>query len=68
MLLKTNTLVRRTFYYYLAAQIITTIVSLGGIFVELEKDDKVLQDIIVEGLVQLIESLFYVWVILAVII
>ena len=67
MLLKTNTLVRRTFYYSLAAQIITTIVSLGGIFVELEKDDKVLQDIlIVEGVVQLIESLFYVWVILAI--
>ena len=67
MLLKTNTLVRRTFYYSLAAQIITTIVSLGGIFVELEKDDKVLQDIlIVEGVFQLIESLFYVWVILAI--
>ena len=66
MLLKTNTLVRRTFYYSLAAQIITTIVSLDGIFVELKSEDKVLQDILIlEAIVQFIESLFYIWVILA---
>ena len=66
MFLATKTFVQKTIYFSLLVQLITTIVSLDGIFVELKSEDKVLQDILIlEAIVQFIESLFYIWVILA---
>ena len=67
MLLETNTLVSKTIYLYLIIQIITTIVSFGGLFKKLKERDYVLKEILVlEGVVQLIESFFYIWVIFAI--
>ena len=67
MLLKPDTLVSKTIYASLVVQIITTVVSLGGIFTKLKEKDVVLQEILVlEAVVQLIESCFYVWVIFAI--
>ena len=66
MFLATKTFVQKTIYFSLFVQLITTIVSLDGIFVKLRSEDKVLQDILIlEAIVQFIESLFYIWVILA---
>ena len=66
MFLATKTFVQKTIYFSLLVQLITTVVSLDGIFVELRSEDKVLQDILIlEAIVQFIESLFYIWVILA---
>ena len=66
MFLATKTFVQKTIYFSLFVQLITTIVSLDGIFVKLRNEDKVLQDILIlEAIVQFIESLFYIWVILA---
>ena len=67
MLLKSVTLLSKTIYASLVVQIITTVVSLGGIFTKLKEKDVVLQEILVlEAVVQLIESCFYVWVIFAI--
>lgn len=67
MLLKPNTLVAKTIYASLAIQIITTIVSLDGLFKKIKQKDFVLKEILVlEGIVQLIESGFYIWVIFAI--
>ena len=67
MLLKPDTLVSKTIYASLVVQIITTVFSLGGIFTKLKEKDVVLQEILVlEAVVQLIESCFYVWVIFAI--
>jgi hypothetical protein len=67
LLLKANNIVAKTVYASLAIQIITTIVSLAGIFKKLKEKDIVLQEILVlEAFVQFIESFFYIWVILAI--
>jgi len=67
MLLETNTLVSKTVYFSLIVQIITTIVSFGGLTQKLNEKDNVLKEILVlEGFVQLIELFFYIWVIFAI--
>ncbi len=67
MLLKPDTLVAKTIYASLVIQIITTIVSFDGLFKKLKEKDFVLKEILVlEGIVQFIESFFYIWVIFAI--
>lgn len=67
MVLETNTLVSKTIYFSLVVQIITTIVSLGGLFVKIKDNDYILKEILLlEGVVQIIESCFYIWVIFAI--
>uniref|UniRef100_A0A6C0C522 Uncharacterized protein n=1 Tax=viral metagenome TaxID=1070528 RepID=A0A6C0C522_9ZZZZ len=67
MLLETNTLVSKTIYLSLIIQIITTIISFEGLLKKLKEKDYVLKEILVlEGVVQLIESFFYIWVIFAI--
>jgi len=67
MLLETNTIVSKTIYLSLIIQIITTIISFGGLFKKLKERDYVLKEILLlEGIVQLIESFFYIWVIFAI--
>lgn len=67
MVLETNTLVSKTIYFSLVVQIITTIVSFGGLFVKIKDNDYVLKEILLlEGVVQIIESCFYIWVIFAI--
>ena len=67
MLLKANTLVSKTIYISLIVQILTTLISAGGLFAKLKEKDFVLKEILIlEGVVQLIESVFYIWVIFAI--
>ena len=67
MLLKPNTIVAKTIYASLVIQIITTLISLEGLFKSLKEKDFVLKEILVlEGFVQLIETFFYIWVIFAI--
>ena len=67
MLLKADTFVSKTIYFSLVVQIITTLVSLEGLFRKINKKDEVLKEILLlEGIVQLIESCFYIWVIFAI--
>ena len=67
MLLKPDTLVSKTIYASLVIQIITTIVSFDGLFKKLKEKDFVLKEILIlEGIVQFIESFFYIWVIFAI--
>ena len=67
MLLKADSVVSKTIYASLVIQIITTIISLEGLFKKLKDKDVVLKEILIlEGIVQLIESCFYIWVILAI--
>jgi len=67
MVLETNTLVSKTIYFSLVVQIITTIVSFWGLFVKIKDNDYVLKEILLlEGVVQIIESCFYIWVIFAI--
>jgi len=67
MLLKPDTIVSKTIYFSLVVQIITTLVSFEGLFRKISDKDYVLKEILVlEGLVQLIESFFYIWVIFAI--
>ena len=62
-----TTLVYKTIYLSLIVQIITTIISFNGLIIKLKKKDFVLKEILVlEGVVQLIESCFYVWVIFSI--
>ena len=49
MVLETNTLVSKTIYFSLVVQIITTIVSLGGLFVKIKDNDYVLKEILLLG-------------------
>ena len=59
-------LVEKTIKFSLFVQIITTFVSLDGLFVKIPAKDSVLQEILaIEAFVQFIEGFFYVWVILA---
>ena len=67
MVLETNTLVSKTIYFSLVVQIITTIVSFWGLFVKIKDNDYVLKEILLlEGVVQIIESCCYIWVIFAI--
>jgi len=67
MLLKPNTFVAKTIYASLAIQIITTIISFDGFLKKLKEKDYVLKEILVlEGIVQFIETFFYIWVIFAI--
>jgi len=67
MLLKADNIVSKTIYASLIIQIITTVISLGGLLKKLKEKDYVLKEILVlEAFVQLIESLFYIWVIYAI--
>ena len=67
MLLESNTIVSKTIYISLAVQIITTLISFDGLFKKINVKDFVLKEILLlEGVVQLIESLFYIWVIFAI--
>ena len=67
MLLKPNTLVSKTIYFSLVVQIISTLISFEGLFRKISDKDYVLKEILIlEGIVQLIESCFYIWVIFAI--
>ena len=47
----------------LAIQLITGLVTAGGIFIKLEDKDMILHDVLViETIVQLIEGLFYIYI------
>jgi bacteriorhodopsin len=59
-------LIKRTIYFSLFAQILTTVISMDGFNYELNGKDKILKDILLlETFVQIIEAIFYVWVILS---
>tara|TARA_B100001094_G_scaffold320273_1_gene366257 strand:+ start:10 stop:693 length:684 start_codon:yes stop_codon:yes gene_type:complete len=56
-----------TFYISIIIQIISGIISFYGIFIKLDKEDKILNDVLViETLVQIVEGLFYIYIILAI--
>ena len=58
--------VSRTVYASLAIQLITTGISLDGLSYTLEPTDTILHDILLlEAFVQVVEAVFYIWVILA---
>ena len=58
--------VSRTVYASLAIQLGTTAVSLDGLNYELSEKDAILHDILIlETFVQIVEAVFYIWVILA---
>ena len=59
-----GSLMRLTFYISIVIQFITGIVTFGGIFYKLPKQDRVLKDILgLETIVQLVEGLFYIYII-----
>ena len=59
-------LIKQSIYISLLVQIITGIVSVIGIFQKIPKKDKILTDILImETIVQIIELLFYTWLILS---
>ncbi len=61
-----NKLVGKTIYFSLFVQIITTLVSLDGLNYDLNNRDKILKDILIlETIVQIVEAIFYIWVISA---
>ena len=67
MLLKANNIVSKTIYASLVIQIITTIISLDGLRQKVNIKDFVLKEILVlEALVQFIESFFYIWIIFSI--
>ena len=54
--------VKNTMLFSLLVQIITGLISIHGIFIKLDFNDKILSDILIlETIVQIIEFLFYVW-------
>lgn len=58
--------IKNTIYFSFVVQIITSIIASQGLFEEVSIQDEVLKDILrMELLVQIVESSFYVWVILA---
>ena len=58
--------VSRTVYASLAIQLGTTAISLDGLNYELSEKDEILHDILLlEAFVQVVEAVFYIWVILA---
>jgi hypothetical protein len=61
-----NKLVSKTIYFSLFVQIVTTLISLDGLNYNLNKEDSILKIILIlEAFVQLVEGIFYVWVIYA---
>lgn len=57
-------LVQQTIYISLFVQVVTTLVSLDGFSLQLRPSDKILQEILwIETIVQLVEGIFYVWII-----
>ena len=55
--------VKNTMLFSLVVQIITGLVSLHGVFIKLDFNDKILSDILLlETIVQIIEFLFYIWI------
>ena len=59
-------LVGKTIYFSLFVQIITTLVSIDGLRYDLNDRDKILKDILIlETIVQIVEAIFYVWVVAA---
>lgn len=55
-----------SFYLSLIVQFITGLVTLGGLFYKLPKQDKILIDILaLETVVQLVEGFFYVYIIMS---
>ena len=63
---KNHNIVSKTVYFSLLVQIITTLISIDGITYKLKPKDNVLTDILIlETVVQIVEAVFYVWVIFA---
>ena len=59
-------LVGKTIYFSLFVQIVTTLLSLDGLNYDLNDKDKILKDILIlETIVQVVEAIFYIWVIAA---
>ena len=59
-------LVGKTIYFSLFIQIVTTLLSLDGLNYDLNDKDKILKDILIlETIVQVVEAIFYIWVIAA---
>tara|TARA_Y100000591_G_C21692366_1_gene623831 strand:+ start:28 stop:720 length:693 start_codon:yes stop_codon:yes gene_type:complete len=59
-------LVGKTIYFSLFVQIVTTLLSLDGLNYDLNDKDKILKDILIlETIVQVVEAIFYIWVISA---
>ena len=59
-------LVSKTIYFSLFVQIVTTLLSLDGLTYDLNDKDKILKDILIlETIVQVVEAIFYIWVIAA---
>ena len=58
--------IKNTIYFSFVVQIITSLVASTGLLEELSERDTILKDILkMELLVQIVESSFYIWVILA---
>jgi hypothetical protein len=65
-ILNSKTLLEQTIHLSLFVQIITTILSLQGFTYKLNKEDEILKGVLgIETFVQIIEAVFYIWVILA---
>ena len=59
-----NSIVSKTVYFSLFMQILTTILSINGVTIKLKEKDKILTEILIlETIVQVIEAIFYIWVI-----
>ena len=59
-------LVGKTIYFSLFVQVITTLVSIDGLRYDLNDRDRILKDILIlETIVQIVEAIFYVWVVAA---
>ena len=60
---KNSNIVSKTVYFSLFVQIITTFISLNGLNYNLNENDNILKDILIlENVVQVIEAIFYIWV------
>lgn len=63
---KNKNIVSITIYLSIFLQFITTLISFDGFRIKLNKEDKILKDILfLETLVQVVEACFYIWVIFA---
>ena len=59
-------IIKQSIYLSLFIQIVTTLISLNGFDIQLQEKDYILYDILkLEALVQLVEAVFYIWVIYA---
>ena len=58
--------IKKTIYFSFLAQVVTTFIASQGLTINLDERDSILKDILkMELFVQIIETTFYVWVILA---